>query len=228
MGKIKQIVVKIQPVSKHFIIRSLTRPIRKFTIKPLLCLLIFLFSASANSTIYRYIDPQGRLVFTDKPKHSGYIRLEKTLAGWTVARKNYSWKSNQRRFSPTIERVADKYRLSHHLVHAVNIVESAYNPSAISKAGAQGLMQLMPATASRFGVNDPYNPHQNIEAGTEYLKHLMGLFKNNLSLALAAYNAGENAVKKYNNRIPPYKETQNYVKKVLKYYRKYAAKEKNR
>jgi soluble lytic murein transglycosylase-like protein len=179
-------------------------------------------SLSAHSTIYRYIDPQGRLVFTDKPKHAGYIRLEKTVTGWTV-RPSYSWKRNRQKFSDTIKRAAEKHDISKHLLHAVIIVESAYNPDAKSKAGAQGLMQLMPATASRFGVVDAYNPYQNIAGGTEYLKLLLEMFENDLSLALAAYNAGENAVKRYNNTIPPYKETQNYVKKVLKRYRQFAA-----
>lgn len=202
---------------------------QRFTFKPksihylslLLGLSLSLCSLSANSTIYRYIDPQGRLVFTDKPKHAGYIRLEKTLSGWTTVKPSYSWKRNRKKFTPSIERAAAKHQLSHHLLHAVIAVESAYNPNAKSKAGAQGLMQLMPATANRFGVADPYNPNQNIDGGSEYLKHLLGLFENNLSLALAAYNAGENAVKRYNNSIPPYKETQNYVKKVLKRYQKY-------
>jgi hypothetical protein len=180
-------------------------------------------SSVANSEIYRYIDPQGRLVFTDKPKHAGYIRLKKTVDGWKTVSPSYSWKRNKKKFTPTIERAAKKHQLSHHLIHAVITVESAYNPQALSKAGAQGLMQLMPSTAQRFGVNDAYNPYQNIAGGSEYLKRLLTLFEGDLSLALAAYNAGENAVKKYNNTIPPYKETQNYVKKVLKHYKKYSA-----
>ncbi len=180
------------------------------------------FSTLAHSTIYRYIYPHGRLVFTDKPKHAGYIRLERTSKGWTPVKPRHSWKYNRKKFSPSIERAAAKYQLSQHLLHAVIRVESAYDPNALSKAGAQGLMQLMPATANRFGVNDPYNPYQNINGGSEYLKHLLELFDNNLTLALAAYNAGEGAVKRYNNRIPPYKETQNYVKKVLKHYNRLA------
>ncbi len=191
--------------------------------KPIICLfsVLALISVTAEGAIYRYIDPNGRLIFTDKPKHEGYIELIKTHKGWTVRPKQYSWKQNQRQLSPTIERMANRHNLPSDLVHAVIMVESAYNPQAKSKAGAQGLMQLMPATARRFGVSDPYNPTENIAAGTEYLKHLLNLFENDLSLALAAYNAGENAVKKYNNQIPPYKETQRYVKKVLHHYRKY-------
>lgn len=179
-------------------------------------------SNAYSSEIYRYIDPYGRLVFTDSPKHAGYIRLVKTSRGWVVPSR-HSWKKNQQRFSPTIEKMAKQHQISEHLLHAIIMVESAYDPQAISKAGAQGLMQLMPATAHRFGVSDPYNPTQNIRAGTEYFKLLLTLFDDDLSLALAAYNAGENAVKRYNNRIPPFKETQQYVKKVLKHYRQYLA-----
>lgn len=179
----------------------------------------FLVTPTAYGEIYRYIDPEGRLIFTDKPKHAGYIRLEKTVTGWTV-KPSYSWKRNQKKLSGTIKRIAKRHQLSPELVHAMIMVESAYNPQAISKAGAQGLMQLMPATAHRFGVSDPYNPTENINGGTKYMKHLLNMFENNLPLALAAYNAGENAVIKYNNRIPPYKETRNYVKKVLKHFRK--------
>jgi soluble lytic murein transglycosylase-like protein len=82
-------------------------------------------------------------------------------------------------------------------------------------------MQLMPATAERFGVKDPFNPKDNIDGGSRYLSYLIKLFKGNYTLALAAYNAGENAVIRYGNRIPPYKETQNYVRKVLKFYKSY-------
>ncbi|MGS2718832.1 lytic transglycosylase domain-containing protein [Eionea flava] len=183
--------------------------------------LFFVGMSSAIATdIYRYIDPKGRLLLTDTPKHSGYIRLEKTARGWEVA-KRLSSKNHQRRYAKTVERMAKQHGLSEHLIHAVIFVESAYNPSAVSSAGAQGLMQLMPATANRFRVADAFDPVDNIRGGTTYLKLLLRLFNDDLTLALAAYNAGENAVKRYNNRIPPFKETQEYVKKVLKRYEQY-------
>ena len=108
------------------------------------------------------------------------------------------------------------------LIHAVIATESKHNPRAQSNMGALGLMQLMPATARRFNVKDRNDPKQNITAGAKYLRELLTLYKGDLKLTLAAYNAGPGAVKKYNNRIPPYKETIHYVPKVLKYYRLYS------
>lgn len=108
------------------------------------------------------------------------------------------------------------------LIHAVIATESKHNPRAQSNKGAFGLMQLMPATARRFNVKDRNDPKQNIVAGAKYLRELLTLYKGDLQLTLAAYNAGPAAVKKYSNHIPPYKETIHYVPKVLKYYRQYS------
>lgn len=106
------------------------------------------------------------------------------------------------------------------LVHAVIAVESGYNPQAVSRKGALGLMQLMPATARRYGVGDARDPQQNLLGGARYLRDLLTLFNDDISLALAAYNAGENAVRRHGNRIPPIAETTAYVPKVLAIYRK--------
>lgn len=108
------------------------------------------------------------------------------------------------------------------LIHAVIATESKHNPRAQSNKGAFGLMQLMPATASRFNVKDRNDPKQNIVAGAKYLRELLTLYKGDLKLTLAAYNAGPGAVKKYSNHIPPYRETMHYVPKVLKYYQQYS------
>lgn len=116
-----------------------------------------------------------------------------------------------------IDKYADKNGLDSDFVKAVIKQESGFNPNATSHCGAMGLMQLMPSTAEGLGVVNAYDAEQNIEGGTKYLKGLMDRFDNNKSLALAAYNAGPNAVKKYGG-IPPYAETQNYVKKVLSNY----------
>ena len=116
-----------------------------------------------------------------------------------------------------IQALARQYRIESRLIQAIIKVESNFDPRAVSSAGALGLMQLMPATAKRFAVNDPFNPRANIEGGIRYLKHLLRQFPNNLRHVLAAYNAGENAVRRYNG-IPPYPETQRYVQRVLAHY----------
>lgn len=191
-------------------------------------LLLFSISAKASNQhyqVYRYISPEGRLVFSAKKKDSSYLRLHKTPQGWVPQNElKYSQQKgndNSKNYLGHIREAANRYRLPYHLLRAVISVESAYNSQAISHAGAQGLMQLMPATADRLGVKDPFDPQQNIDGGSRYLAYLLTLFNGNLRLALAAYNAGENAVIRHGNRIPPYKETQNYVVKVLATYRKY-------
>jgi len=120
-------------------------------------------------------------------------------------------------FSPAVERHAKARGLDPNLVHAVIRAESAYRPSAISPKGAVGLMQVMPATGRRFGVEDLESPESNLRAGTAYLRHLLDRF-NNVPLALAAYNAGEGAVIRYGHQIPPYTETQGYVRGILREY----------
>jgi len=124
------------------------------------------------------------------------------------------------KYQADINQLAKRYKVSPHLIMAVITVESCFRESARSPQGAAGLMQLIPATASRFGTNDRYNPHDNIKAGTRYLKFLLKRFKGDLKLVAAAYNAGEGAVDRYNG-IPPYKETRAYVAKVLNAYNKF-------
>ncbi|PIE83296.1 MAG: lytic transglycosylase [Candidatus Contendobacter odensis] len=127
----------------------------------------------------------------------------------------------RQRFAADIHRIAAQNRIDPELMHAVIKTESAYNPRAVSPAGAVGLMQLMPATARRFGVYNRRDPIANMRGGARYLRWLLNHFNGNLRLAVAAYNAGEGAVKKYGNNVPPYRETQNYVRRVLGLYRKY-------
>lgn len=123
-----------------------------------------------------------------------------------------------------VNRVARTYGLESALLHAVISVESRYSPRAVSKAGAIGLMQLMPKTAKRYGVVDPLDPLQNLRGGAKYLRYLLKKYNNDRNLALAAYNAGEASVAKYGNRIPPYPETTDYVPRVMGYYQKYLVK----
>jgi soluble lytic murein transglycosylase-like protein len=113
--------------------------------------------------------------------------------------------------------IAGQEKVNSELLHAVVRAESAYNAGAVSPAGATGLMQLMPATAARYQVQNIEDPTENLRGGARYLRELLNLFGNDLQLALAAYNAGENAVAQYGNRIPPYPETQRYVRKVLQF-----------
>ena len=191
----------------------------------LICISILsLISLPGQADIYKYVDKHGRVILTDKPPHKGYKRLVKTWKGWEEQKKlpkNYNWQKNQKKYDSTIRSVAKIYKLPHALLHAVITAESSYNPNAISRAGAVGLMQLMPETAKQYGVSNRRDPKQSIYGGTRYLRYLLKLFNNDVILALAAYNAGEGAVKKFGNKIPPYKETRNYVNKVIKYYKKY-------
>ncbi|MCB1921344.1 MAG: lytic transglycosylase domain-containing protein [Candidatus Competibacteraceae bacterium] len=127
---------------------------------------------------------------------------------------------NRQRFAADVNRIAAQYRLEPALMHAVISAESSYNPWAVSPKGAMGLMQLMPGTAERFGVDNAYDPVANMHGGARYLRWLLDRF-NNIHLAVAAYNAGEGAVQKYGNQIPPYQETQTYVTRVLNFYQQY-------
>lgn len=124
----------------------------------------------------------------------------------------------QRSYSVAVQHAAREYKVDAELIHAVITAESNYNPQALSPKGAYGLMQLMPETARRYGLTDMARPECNIRAGTAYLRDLLTLFDNDVKLALAAYNAGENAVIRYGKRIPPYQETQEYVPKVMEVY----------
>jgi hypothetical protein len=169
--------------------------------------------------IYKYVDSNGVIHLTDTPPDKRYqLFYSGYAAGSGLDPKALSRNERIKMYSDLIQEVALQYDLDPALLHAVIRAESAYNPSAVSSKGAVGLMQLMPATARRFGVVDSTDPRDNLNGGARYLKELLALFNSDKRLALAAYNAGENAVKRHGNRIPPYKETQNYVVKVLEYY----------
>ena len=179
----------------------------------------------AGADIYKYVDSHGHVHLTDRPDHEGYRRLIKTWKGWQEIKIDFrELAKNRLKYTPTIAQAAKAHRLPPALLHAVITAESAYNPDAISTAGAVGLMQLMPATAQRYGVSNRRDPIMNVSGGTRYLRDLLTLFDDNLVLALAAYNAGENAVISSGRRIPPYKETETYVQRVLTYYNDYKRK----
>ena len=184
-----------------------------------------LFAPSALADIYKYVDKYGRVTLTDRPDKSGAMKLVKTWKGWVSRPVNLTgprFIRDREQYSALIAEAAGKNRLPVELVHAVITAESSYNPDAVSHAGAVGLMQLMPETAQRYGVADRYNPVQNVNGGTKYLSDLMGMFNKNVILAVAAYNAGENAVIGYGHKVPPYAETQEYVRRVVHYFKQYA------
>lgn len=179
---------------------------------------IFIDSSLAYADIYKYTDKNGHSYFTDRPNHKKYRLIIRTRPqSYNAALKVMG--VNKKKYTPIISAAAHKYKVDEALIHAVIRAESAYEASAVSSAGAVGLMQLMPGTAKQYGANNRKDAKQNIFAGTRYLKYLISLFPQNLKLAIAAYNAGENTVKRYNNKIPPYPETQKYVRQVLLFYK---------
>lgn len=172
------------------------------------------------ANIYKYTDSSGVVSYGDaKPVDTPFQLVS---LGRPKPKHYYQslahYKPNKQKFSDLIAQASVEHQVEERLLHAVIQSESAYNANAVSSAGAVGLMQLMAPTAARYGVYDRHDPQQNISAGTRYLKDLLAMFDGNVALAVAAYNAGEGAVKKYNNSIPPYRETQNYVKQVVSLY----------
>ncbi|MDD1622781.1 MAG: lytic transglycosylase domain-containing protein [Methylococcaceae bacterium] len=176
--------------------------------------------ADVSADIFKYVDPDGRVYYTDEPKKGFDYRLIIRTRPRTYARDVKFMAGNRLKYNDMIAKAAAKHQMDPKLLHAVIQAESAYNANAVSSAGAVGLMQLMPDTARRYGVIDRRDAEQNIDGGTRYLKDLLGMFNSNLKLAVAGYNAGEGAVMKYNNTVPPYPETQNYVQHVLTLYGK--------
>ncbi|HWM76939.1 MAG TPA: lytic transglycosylase domain-containing protein [Methylomirabilota bacterium] len=164
------------------------------------------------SSLYRLVDEDGVTHFTNAPTDPRFRRigaLSGTAQGWLRLPE-----AVRARFGEEIREVAARHGVAADLVEAVIRVESAFNPRAVSNKGAQGLMQLMPRTASSLGVRDAFDPRENIDGGVRHLRYLLDRYPGNVPLALAAYNAGEKAVDHYGG-IPPYAETQQYVQKIL-------------
>lgn len=176
-----------------------------------LIILILGLSTNGMADVYKFVDKDGVIHFTNVPVDARFKAL-----GWEVEFEHYIGA-----YETVIQKMAARYKVEPALIKAVIKAESNFDPSALSRKGAIGLMQLMPATAVNLNVSDPYNPHQNIEGGAKYLRNLTGLFGSDLKLVIAAYNAGENAVIKYGRNIPPYKETRDYVKRVTTYLASY-------
>jgi soluble lytic murein transglycosylase-like protein len=177
-------------------------------------------AAGAHPKIYSYVDADGTRHYTDVPDNNRYKLLVLSAHDMTEAGEHYDLTRLARatQYDAIIEKAAVSAAVEPNLLRAVIVVESGFNSRAVSKRGAVGLMQLMPATATRFGVSNPFDPKQNVHAGARYLKFLIDRFGQNIRLALAAYNAGEEAVDRNGGQIPPFTETMAYVPRVMKIY----------
>ena len=173
-------------------------------------------AAPASAQIYSWRDANGNLVVSNRRQDStSYEQKSFPVAkAETVRATRYVSADRASRYEDIIAEHSRAHGVRPELVKAVMQVESAFNPYARSPKGALGLMQLMPATAQRFGVKNPFDPRENVRGGVAYLRQLLDRYENNEQLALAAYNAGPGAVDKYGQSVPPYKETRNYVKQI--------------
>ena len=180
----------------------------------LMFFLSIMFIHPAAADIYMYVDKRGVVNFTNVPTSVKYKLFIKELPA--RIRKTY----NTAEYDHIIKKAEETYDVDFSLIKAVIEAESNFDPEAVSKKGAKGLMQIMPGNFQYLSVQDPFNPAQNIMGGVKYLQELLRRYENKLPLVLAAYNAGPEAVDQY-RQIPPYEETRNYVRKVLKLYKQY-------
>jgi len=210
---------------------------RIYSLFPAVLVVTTLAPTPAHADIYRFVDARGVVYISNVPidpryrlykrdsRHATRPRWGPTIINVRAASPRHAARFNpvhRRQFTPLVSTVAREQGLEPALLHAIIAVESGYDPNARSTKGAAGLMQLMPGTARRYHVTDIWDPRQNVSGGARYLRDLLALFDNNVGLALAAYNAGESAVIRHGNRIPPYSETRDYVPLVLRHYRLYS------
>ncbi len=173
---------------------------------------IWTTGVAAGADTYRLTDGDGVVHLTNAPtdpRYRGFPVVSGTATGWLRMTE-----TSQHQFSADIREISSRHGVDPLLVESVIRAESAFNPTAVSRTGARGLMQLMPKTAVMLGVRDSFNPRENIEGGVRHLRYLLDRYPGNVSLAVAAYNAGEGAVDSHRG-IPPYAETQQYVQRVL-------------
>jgi soluble lytic murein transglycosylase-like protein len=213
------------------------RAISQIGLFSMVFLAFMLFKPSTSGAeFYKYVDAAGVVHYTNAPTQANAEKIPPSRYccvikedGWITIRPlrrlipitaNKSKVAKKSSYDRQISDACKKYDMDQNLVKAVIKAESAFNPEAVSPKGAVGLMQLMPETSKDLGVVDPFDPADNIHGGTRYLKSLLNRFNNNLVLALAAYNAGPEAVQNHGG-IPPYTETQTYVKRVLDIYSLY-------
>jgi soluble lytic murein transglycosylase-like protein len=177
-------------------------------------LLMAVWPAHADAQIYAWRDANGTLVLSDRAIDQPTAVYQVEGAPSYVSTTPVETSSARELYDPFVVEYSNRQSLRPELVRAVIQVESGYNPRALSPKGAMGLMQLMPETARMLGVQRPYDPEQNIRGGTRYLRLLLDRYEGSEELALAAYNAGSGAVDRHGKRIPPYRETRDYVRKV--------------
>jgi len=196
-------------------------------LKSIISFFIFVFllllAVPSHAGIYRWEDENGVVHFTNCPRDARFklfIRESKEDVGEEKQASPASPVADKNQFDPLILEASKKYDVDFALIKAIIRAESGFNPFAVSRKGAKGLMQLMPATAQRMNVENIFNPRENIEGGVRYFRYLLSLFNNDLRLSLAAYNAGENIVSELRS-IPPYRETIDYVRKVIYFYQSY-------
>lgn len=192
--------------------------------------LLIIPAAHADMYVYGDVNTSGEIRLSNFPVDTGYHLLIEEISPVVAtpparAGTAQTLSTNKLPFDDAVHAAAIETSLEPALLHAVITAESHHDAHARSPRGAQGLMQLMPATARRFQVSDPYNPVQNVRAGARYLRELRDLYKGDLRLALAAYNAGPDAVYRYGGRIPPFEETRRYVPKVMQLYRKLSSRQ---
>ena len=182
-------------------------------------LFLLLIASTASSDVYKYIDENGVICYTDSPlgKKTQKVLVYKDRKPPAVNIKAEKSPGMKTDYSHYIQKAAQKYEIEPELIHAVIRTESNGNHRAVSRKGAMGLMQLMPSTANDMNVGNPFNPEENIDGGTKYLRYLLEKFNGNLTLAVAAYNSGPTTVERYGN-IPPIAETRQYVNKVFTFY----------
>jgi soluble lytic murein transglycosylase-like protein len=184
---------------------------------------LLILATATEADIYKYVDQDGVEHYTDTPTHRKFKIFMRDLKKDKKLRSNFKFAAayrNKEEFEPIIKSLSSEYGVDISLIKAVIHAESGYNPNAVSPKGAQGLMQLMPKTAQGLKVSNSFDPKENIRGGVRYLRFLLDTFKGDVSLALAAYNAGLNRVSQYGG-IPPYQETRNYVSRVLSYQKSY-------
>ncbi len=184
-----------------------------------IALILTLALPASARQFFRYVDEHGVVHLTDSPSDRRYREYQVGSVGGTLRKVRHTPRRHASRYDPLIARAARRHGLPPALVKAVVRAESNFEPAAVSHKGAQGLMQLMPATAASLGVRDPLHPEENVRGGARYLREMIDRY-GSWNQALAAYNAGPTAVDRYGG-IPPYRETQEYVKRVLHYYRRY-------